>query len=210
MIITEIIPYGKMKSRVLTDGDLAFSVYRTELLKYGLAEGAELPEALWENVLSPLLLKRAKERLLLLLKSRDYTEAELMRKLKAAYCPEELASAAVSWARELHYADDRRFAENYIAWHSDGKSVRRLLADLREKGVPAELAKELIEAAEPDEDLNLDRELRKKRFDPENRDPKYRQRIFAYLARKGYGFSEISEAVRRAELHAEQHEERED
>jgi len=204
MIITEIIPYGKMKSRVLTDGDLAFSVYRTELGKYGLSEGKELPEALWETVLKPLLLKRAKDRLVLLLKNRDYTEAELMRKLREAYCPEDIAAEAVGWARERHYADDRRFAENYVAWHSDGKSVRRILSDLRRKGVPEELAKELLEEAAPDEDANLDRELMKKRFDPENRDPKYRQRIFAYLARKGYGFYEIQDAVRRAEVRAEQ------
>ena len=91
MIITEICPYGKMKSRVLTDEGLVFSVYRSELNKYGLEEGRELTEEVLEGVLYPLLKKRAVERVARLLKEKDYTEAELMRKLRLSYCPEECA-----------------------------------------------------------------------------------------------------------------------
>ena len=100
MIITEIIPYGKMKSRVLTDGDFAFSVYRTELRKFGLEEGGELTEQFLETVLIPLLTGRAKERVVLLLEKQDYPEAVLRRKLRQSYTPEVCIDAALAWASE--------------------------------------------------------------------------------------------------------------
>ena len=196
MIITEICPYGKMKSRVLTDEGLVFSVYRSELNKYGLEEGRELTEEVLEGVLYPLLKKRAVERVVRLLKEKDYTEAELMRKLRLSYCPEECARQAVQWALERHYVDDRRYAENYIRWHAEGKSRRRILLDLQEKGVPREVAEELLETTPPDEEAQILRELRKRRFDPEHADLKERKRTAAFLMRKGYSWAQIESALR--------------
>lgn len=199
MIITEIHPYGKMKSRVLTDGDLVFSVYRTELRKFGLEEGKELPEEKLELLIYPVLKKRAKERLMLLLKARDYPEAELRRKLEQAWCPENCIREALQWAKNHHYVDDRRYAENYIRWHGSGKSRRRLLYDLAQKGIGRELAEELLEESPPDEEEQILRELKKKKYDPGNDDLKTKQRIAASLGRKGYNWSQIETAMRRME-----------
>ena len=196
MIITEICPYGKMKSRVLTDEGLVFSVYRSELNKYGLEEGRELTEQVLEGTLYPLLTKRAVERVVRLLKEKDYTEAELMRKLRLSYCPEECARQAVRWASERHYVDDRRYAENYIRWHAEGKSRRRILLDLQEKGVPREVAEELLESAPPDEEAQILKELKKRHFDPETADLKERKRTAAFLMRKGYSWAQIESALR--------------
>ncbi len=196
MIITEIIPYGKMKSRVLTDEDFAFSVYRTEARKLGLTEGRELTDAFLETVLLPLLTRRAKERVTALLEKQDYPEAVLRRKLRQSYTPEVCIDAAVEWAAERHYLDDRRYAENYLAWHAEGKSRRRLLSDLMAKGIDRDLAAELLEQCPVDEEAQIAGELRKKRFDPETADPKERQRMAAYLARHGYSWCQIENALR--------------
>ena len=163
MIITEILPYGKMKSRVLTDGDLVFSVYKGELKKYGLEEGAELSERMTEDVLLPLLTKRARERIVRLLKDRDYPEEELRRKLKLSWYPEQCISDALKWAQEKHYVDDRRFAENYIRWNGEGKSRKRLMYDLTQKGISRELAEELLEEMPPDEAAQIRKELEKQK-----------------------------------------------
>ena len=199
MIITEILPYGKMKSRVLTDGDLVFSVYRGELKKYGLEEGRELSERMTEEVLLPLLTKRARERIVKLLKDRDYPEAELRRKLELSWYPEQCIAEALKWARERHYVDDRRFAENYIRWNGEGKSRRRLMYDLGQKGISRELAEELLEEMPPDEEAQIRKELKKLNYRPENADLKERQRIAAKLSRRGYSWTQIENAMRRGE-----------
>ena len=199
MIITEILPYGKMKSRVLTDGDLVFSVYRGELKKYRLEEGAELSERMMEEVLLPLLTKRARERIVRLLRDRDYPEAELRRKLELSWYPEQCIAEALKWARERHYVDDRRFAENYIRWNGEGKSRRRLMYDLGQKGISRELAEELLEEMPPDEEAQIRKELKKLNYRPENADLKERQRIAAKLSRRGYSWTQIENAMRHAE-----------
>ena len=170
MIITEILPYGKMKSRVLTDGDLVFSVYKGELKKYGLEEGAELSERMTEDVLLPLL----------------------------TY-PEQCISDALKWAQEKHYVDDRRFAENYIRWNGEGKSRKRLMYDLTQKGISRELAEELLEEMPPDEAAQIRKELEKQKYHPEKADLKERQRIAAKLSRRGYSWTQIENAMRHAE-----------
>ena len=199
MIITEILPYGKMKSRVLTDEDLVFSVYRGELKKYGLEEGAELSGRMMEEVLLPLLTKRARERIVRLLKDRDYPEAELRRKLELSWYPEQCIAEALQWARDRHYTDDRRFAENYIRWNGEGKSRRRLMYDLAQKGISRELAEELLEEMPPDEEAQIRKELKKQDYHPENADPKERQRIAAKLSRRGYSWTQIENAMRYTE-----------
>ena len=199
MIITEILPYGKMKSRVLTDGDLVFSVYKGELKKYGLEEGAELSERMTEDVLLPLLTKRARERIVKLLKDRDYPEEELRRKLKLSWYPEQCISDALKWAQEKHYVDDRRFAENYIRWNGEGKSRKRLMYDLTQKGISRELAEELLEEMPPDEAAQIRKELEKQKYHPEKADMKERQRIAAKLSRRGYYWTQIENAMRHAE-----------
>ena len=199
MIITEILPYGKMKSRVLTDGDLVFSVYRGELREYGLEEGKELPEKVLEEELMPLLTKRARERIVKLLKDRDYPEAELRRKLELSWYPEQCIATALQWARDRHYVDDRRFAENYIRWNGEGKSRRRLMYDLTQKGISRELAEQLLEEMPPDEDAQIRKELKKRDYHPDSADPKERQKIAAFLSRRGYSWSRIENALRRTE-----------
>ena len=76
MIITEILPLGAKKSKVLTDEDFAFSLYRGEVKKMELEVGRELTADFLRTELYPLLIRRSRERLLYLLKQRDYTEAE--------------------------------------------------------------------------------------------------------------------------------------
>ena len=41
MIIREIVPVTKQKSRVVTDEDLSFVLYKGELSRYGLEAGRE-------------------------------------------------------------------------------------------------------------------------------------------------------------------------
>lgn len=89
MIITEILPLGAKKSKVLTDEDFAFSLYRGEVKKMELEVGRELTADFLRTELYPLLIRRSRERLLYLLKQRDYTEAELKKKVPGGLLPGE-------------------------------------------------------------------------------------------------------------------------
>ena len=195
MTITEILPLGTKKSKVLTDEDFAFSLYRGEIKKMELEVGKELTEDFLKTELYPLLIRRSRERLLYLLKQRDYTEAELRRKFREGFYPEEIAELALDYGRSLRYVDDRRVAETYIRTRSGEKSARYIKTALRNRGVDKELIEELLEAEAPDEIAQICRELKKRRYSAEL-DNKAEQRIYAALLRKGYTYGAIRDAIR--------------
>lgn len=195
MTITEILPLGTKKSKVLTDEDFAFSLYRGEIKKMDLEVGKELTEDFLKTELYPLLIRRSRERLLYLLKQRDYTEAELRRKFREGFYPEEIAELALDYGRSLRYVDDRRVAETYIRTRSGEKSARYIKTALRNRGVDKELIEELLESEAPDESAQICRELKKRSYSTEL-DNKAEQRIYAALLRKGYTYGAIRDAIR--------------
>lgn len=199
MIVTAILPHGKLKSKVLTDGDFSFSLYRGELRKLELEVGGEISEEKLRERLIPLLTARAKARLVYLLKDRDYTERELLGKLREGGCPACAAEAAVSWAKERHYVDDLRYAERFVARRAPEKSRRRILCDLAAKGVAREEAERFLEQNPPDEFGQILRELKKSRYMEHSSDERQRNRILARLARRGYLPEEIFRAIRQLE-----------
>ena len=196
MTVTELLPLGKRRSKVLTDEDFVFALYNTELNRLHIAEGTELSEALLKEELLPLLRKRAMERLLFLLKGRDYTEYALRRKLRESGIPECCAAEAILWAKERHYVDDRRYAEHYISCQSGQKGKRRIRAELLMRGVDSALADELLEQSPADEKEQIIAELRRCHFDPESENPDQKRRLVARLMRRGYSWGEIELALR--------------
>lgn len=196
MKVTEIVPFGKTRSKVLTDEDFVFVLYRGELRRFGIAEDAVLTEEFLEGTLFPFLTKRAKERVVNLLKDQDRTEQELRRKLRASWYPEPCIDSVISWARDLHYVDDERYARYYLESHSDRRSRRRLIFDLMNRGIPKEVTERLLLEAPADEEAAVEKELRKKRYDPETADDDTKRKLAAYLSRKGYGWEIIGRYLR--------------
>lgn len=93
--------------------------------------------------------------------------------------------------------DDARFATAWVAAAlRSGRGVGpRLLADLKQKGVPADTARQAIAAAEaetPSEQVLADIVSRRfSAFDSETATPKERQRLYSYLQRRGFSLSSI-------------------
>ena len=166
-------------------------LYNGEIKRMHMTEGTELSDEVYECQLVPMLTKRAKERLVYILKSADKPENELRRKLRESCYPEKSIEEAVSWAKGKHYIDDERYVENYIRYHSEGKSRRKLMYDLQAKGLEKKLILSMLEESGVDEDAQIEAELRKKHYTPDM-DPKEKQKIIAALTRKGYSWGAIS------------------
>ena len=110
MQIISVTPLDKRRSKVLTDEDFAFALYQGEIRAYKIKEGGELTGEVYWEILEKVLFKRAKERTLYLLKSRDRTELEIRRRLKDGYYPQEAIDYAVDFLKRYRYVDD----ENYV------------------------------------------------------------------------------------------------
>lgn len=197
MIIQEILPITKQKSRVVTDEEISFVLYRGELSHYGLEAGRELPPAVFQEIYREILVKRAKLRAMHLLSRADYTEAALRRKLNQGGYTEAAVEEAVAYVKGWHYVDDARYAKNYLEAARGKESRRKAEARLMEKGVSRQILKDLAreDDGEPETEMVLEL-LRKRCPEPEMADDVRKRRLYGWLARRGFRNEDILGAFR--------------
>lgn len=196
MTVTAIREVTKSRVLVSVDETFAFVLYKGELRSYGLKEGQEITEESYRDIMENLLPRRAKLRAMNLLKSRSYTEKQLYDKLKAGDYPEEIIEQALDYVRSYHYIDDRQYAEDYIEYHKESRSRSRILRDLVQKGISAELAGEIYEEKAGEDRTELEKEqilalMRKKNFSPNEATFEEKQKFSALLYRKGFQIDTI-------------------
>ena len=201
MQITQITELSKTRSKVYIDQEFAFVLYKGELRLYHICEGAELSEQDYRQIMQEVLPKRAKLRALNLLKSREYTEAQLRIKLEQGLYPGKVINEALKYVASFHYIDDLRYAVSYITYHEESKGRRRIEQDLQRKGISREVMERAWQSWEENggqkDDLQIIQKLlEKKHFDPETADYKEQQRIAAYLMRKGFSGEQIRKAMK--------------
>ncbi len=138
MMVTSILPVDKRKSKVFLEEGFAFVLYRGEVERFGIEEGKELEADVYQRILTEVLLGRAKERALYLLKSSGKTEAWMKKKLQEAGYPEEAVDYAMNFLKEYGFINDRAYAESYVRSYGNRKSRRQLVYELSQKGVSQE------------------------------------------------------------------------
>ena len=150
------------------------------------------------------LLQRCKERSLYLLTGTAKTERRLREKLeKSQRYSEEVIAKTIAFLKEYDCLNDYQYALRYLEENSGKRSLRDMQAKLFQRGVDSASLKEAIEAFQEtliEEDGNPEREallkcLEKKRRTLDLTDPKDKQKLYAFLMRKGFSYSLIQEAI---------------
>ena len=139
--------------------------------------------------------EQTKTKALRMLDRRDYSRAELVKKLVEKGESPEDAEAVANRLAELGVVDDKRYAALVVRQYAGkGYGERRVRMELQRRGVPRELLDEAL-AEMPAQDDALLTLLRRKLGDSFDRaDIK---RATDALARKGYGWDEIASALQR-------------
>lgn len=201
MKVTGIEELSKSRGRVLLDDGSAFVLYKGELRLYHVAEGEEICQKDYEEIMGKVLPKRAKLRAMNLLKNREYTVKQLRDKLKEGGYPEHIIEEALSYVAGYHYTDDLRFATAYIFEMESSRSRRRIEQDLCGKGIDRETLEKAWRAWEEqggsqDERKMIQKLLEKRHYDPDTADMKEKQRTYAFLMRKGFSGEQVARALR--------------
>lgn len=202
MTITDIVELDKKRCKIFIDGEFAFVLYKGELREYDIKSGNEISESVYESINSEVLSKRAKLRAMNLLQKKDYTEKQLRDKLQEGLYSQELIDEAIDYVKSYRYLDDERFARDYITYHMEMRSRNRILQDLTGKGISKdviisimdELYSESEEATGDIEAEQINKLLIKKHFD-NDMDYKDKQKIMAFLVRRGYTMDSIRRAM---------------
>lgn len=197
MIVTRTESLTKTKYKVDLDGQFAFVLYKGELSRYGVKEGAELTEETVDEIYNTVLLKRAKKRAMHLLEDMDRTESGLREKLRQGLYPKEIIEKAIDYVRSFGYLNDARYAENFILSRRNSKSRKEIHALLLGKGISDEEISIAFENCygNQEEQEAVRRILEKKRVDPKTADDREMQKIYGYLARKGFRYETIRQVT---------------
>ncbi len=201
-IVTRIEELEKKRCKVYIDGEYAFILYKGELTEYKIRENHSIEEKIYHIIKKEVLPKRAKKRCLNLLQKRPYTERKLREKLEEGCYTEEIIDEAISYVKSFHYIDDYEYACQYIFYHKESETRKKMEEKLMIKGIDRDtLQKAFSDSyADAEEEVMLELEqakklLQKKKYDPENADWKEKQKIYAFLLRKGITVSAIKRAM---------------
>ena len=200
MLVTEITELSKTKARLYIDYQPAFALYKSELKKYGIKSGEELSENLYKTLVNKILTQRATLRAMNLLKSRDYTEYQLVNKLKQSEYPPEAIDSAAAYVKSYGYIDDARYSKAYISYAGASKSRKQIMNDLLKKGVSKENIDEAFEVCIEENSISDEGELikkllQKKHYDCAEATIQEKQKIIGFLYRKGFSLDKIYKAV---------------
>lgn len=197
MRITRVEAVTKTKFRVEIEGEFAFVLYKGELKRYGIREEAEISGEIYETIRREVVLKRAKLRAMHLLTDMARTEKGLREKLRMNLYPEDIIEMAMDYVRSFGYLDDDRYAENFVTGRKGTKSRREIRAALLQKGLTAEQIDRALEAVYEDEGEGeaIRKLIRKRGVDVSCASKEELQKLYGYLARKGFRYEEIRRAI---------------
>lgn len=200
MTVTQLTALGKGRYKVYIEDRPAFVLYRGELNRLGIREGEEITEGNLREIQEEILPLRAKKRAMNLLQKREYTTAALREKLRDGEYPEACVEEAVAYVESYGYVDDLRYARDFIVYNLDRKSRMRIEQDLMRKGIQKDTVRAVFEELEEegtrqDEASMIRTLLDKKKYDAKNADVQEKQRMYAFLYRKGFHADAINRAL---------------
>ena len=197
MIITEIKKDKKHLMRISFSNGEEILLDTDTCTENRLIKGLELDEETVAELYFDSEYKRAKSRALWYLDRMDYTEKSLSQKLNRAGFSKESVAAVMANLVEFGMVDDRRYAERYAQrLIEQNTSKREALNKMYLKGIPYDLAKEVLEEIDTDE-LSQIAELLERKYAAKLNDEKGGEKVFAALIRKGFSYSAVRTALKK-------------
>lgn len=201
MEITKLQLLDKKRYIVYLDNNIAFVLYKGDLFTYGINEGEDMSEEIYNTICVDVLRKRALLRLGHLLEKRDYTEKQLRDKLREGYYPTEVIDFAIDKVKGYGFVDDYRYAMRFIECSISKKSKQRIKTDLFGKGIDKNIIDVAFEELESggvlqDEAALVREMLRKRHYYEKEHTMQENAKQFNYLMSKGFSISAIKSELK--------------
>ena len=198
MVIQELKPSKRIEGRwlaVLEDGSI-LRLGESEVIDFALYAGKELTDREAEALLDSARRSGLKEKALDLLTRKPQSRKELERKLKEWGAGEAESAALCDRMEELGYLNDASYAAQVVRYYSaKGFGEKKLRDELYRRGIPREMWDDALEQAQdPTEAIDA---FVAKKLAGKDLDRKQLQKVSAALARRGYSWSDINDALRR-------------
>lgn len=179
---------------IYIDGKYSFSLTQSQLLEQRIHSGLELTDQQLVELKHASDYGKMLERVMNYCLIRPRSALEVRDYLWRKKAEPELAEGMISRMLDRGYLNDASFTASWIRSRQLTKPVskRRLVAELRQKGITSELIEQAFAGSEYNETEALHEIIAKKRKQSRYQDD---QKLIAYLARQGFGYEAIKSAL---------------
>lgn len=184
---------------VYLDGEFAFGLALIHAL--WLRVGQTLTDQEIESLKASDTLEQARQRAVEFIAYRPRSEKEVRQRLQRAGAPEDVIDEIAVSLRAAGLLDDESFSRSWVdsRMRNRPRSRRMLAWELKQKGIDAATIDASLEAVS-DSEAAYQAALRQWPKVAEARpDRQRRRKLSEYLARKGFGYDTIEEAIERVE-----------
>jgi regulatory protein len=188
---------------VYLDGKYAFGLAR--IVAAWLEVGQYLSETRITELKGEDTREAAFQQALKYLNHRDRSEAEIRQNLERHGFPEDTIEASLGRLRRNKLVDDKRFAKNWIDNRNEfrPRGRRALAYELKQKGISAAIIEEALVGFDEGE-MAYQAACKKAQRWKKQEWPEFRNKIYGFLARRGFNYQTIIPVVERvwSEIHA--------
>jgi regulatory protein len=187
---------NRERVNVFLDGEFAFGLAR--IVAAWLQVGQELSEEKIAALVSEDQLEVAYQQALKFVQYRERSEAEVQENLREHKVSEEIIQEVLERLQRSGIVDNRRFARTWIENRNEfrPRSRRALAYELRRRGIDQEVIQDSLESLN-DEELAYQAALKQSRKYQALSWQDFRQKMFAFLARRGFGYESAAPVVAR-------------
>ncbi len=184
---------------VFVDNEYAFSLSDELIIEYKVAVGKDVTLLPLKEMAEEDEFKRAMDCAFKHMSVSEKSEKQLREHLEKKEFSEKIIERTVLRLKELNYIDDLSYARAFVE-HTSTSGKRAILYKLKTKGISEEIINEVFEDISDEDQLENAIELLKKQMPKYSKYDNYekKRRLNAFLARKGYEWDIISEAIDRA------------
>lgn len=181
---------------VYVDGEYAFSLNHPQLLEQKLRIGLEIDDARLQELKKASDFGKAYERALNYATIRPRSVREVQQYCQRKKWPPQDCAAIIQKLVAHGYVNDHNFARAWVQNRAMGNktSRRKLVLELKQKGIAEDIVRGVLATDEFDEQAALKMFIAKKRkllrYANDN------QKLMQYLARQGFGFDDIKTALK--------------
>jgi regulatory protein len=200
MLITKLEPIPRQPDRVrvyVAGPHEPIDLTRLVAEEAGLRPGSFLDDLAVQRLLQRNEFQETLDRALRFLEARPRSEREVRTRLFRDRLAPELVDRVITRLRELGLLDDAAFARFWIENRErfSPRGSRALKSELFQKGLARDVIDEQLEDAVDEDSGAREVALRQARRYARLDRQTFRQKMYAYLARRGFDFEAISAAV---------------
>ncbi|NLI57262.1 MAG: regulatory protein RecX [Clostridium sp.] len=187
---------NKMLS-VFIDNAYSFSISEEDYLRLKLYEKTSISKKEIDEIKRNIALKSVKSSAIRLVTYKLLSEKELFLKLTAKGYDEDVVNMAIEELKSMGYLNDMIYAQKFVYERIKlkPKSKKALSFELKSKGISEDIIETVLNDIDYDEDVVIERLLRKRFRKYDLADSKITKKAYSFLMHRGFNFEDIKRVI---------------